>query len=491
MNRFLNMPMVLAAFILAASVFAAQLWVSASCSVAYAAASSDFCYRTSVDINNTTGADLSAYPVAVTVNVFDLIAGGRVNDFAWDIFAADPSNIEVESMAQSIATDADKTIFIVATVPDTQTITYNLYTGNAEYIRDQGMYFHQASGADLVTVTDHADFDLTDNFEIIVDLSTTTPDAATYIVDKVSGNTGYRVHTTTTGAGKLAFTVGNGAATSTLEADFDGIEYAKATFDAGAASDMDISYWVSGAWVSQADQDAAYASVAVNALNIGIGDAVVTAAAYTGHIYSVEIRDNVGAASYSKVDQWNFSPASITETQTGEPGNSYTWLGTVAGVVTHSAAYSLVHTQASVTATVGPTALNTGSASVIASRTTADLIGATNIGGTTGFTTVPLGSERWRSFPVLGTVIFDFIIDDTTIATTALKFAITALFAILFGGVAFKYIGGSIGLFAFMITFVGMFGGAVAVEFLPPWWGVVPGVVMMILFMFIRPRFSQ
>ena len=321
----------------------------------------DFCRQTDVFVTKVSPGNLTDYPVAVTIDLRAYVDGNTLSEFGWDILPV--QGAEVPAMVQDIDPgDVTSTLWLQGDLLGSEaTVTFNVYTGNANFKRDQGIPLHQASGADSLSVPDNAVFDITDNIEVIVHADTDTPDQAGILVDKLNGNDGYQLEVTTTGAGSILATVGSGAATDTLEVAWTGDETIRMTFDAGAANDLDISFLnTSGVFVSQGDTDTAFASLGTNGDNILIGTS------FDGVILEVEIRDDVGLGSYAKVAQWSFNARDITETQTGTAGNSWTYIGTVEELIsTHDATYTLINDQSGLSIGIGDAPLvSTASTSI-------------------------------------------------------------------------------------------------------------------------------
>lgn len=442
----------------------------------------DFCYRTPVTIAKSTAGDLDEYPLAVTLNVNRLSQAGRIGDHGWDVLPADGTTELASRLVQDVDTNTDTTVWLIGDVPGSGSNLFDLYSGNAAQQWDGGVYFHQPSGADAVSVPDDATLDITDDLDIIVTLSTSTPDAATMIVDKLTANAGYEVRQTTTGAGKLAFSVGNGAATSTLEADWDGTETtARFRFDAGAANDMDISYLVAGAFVSQASQDAGYASLGTNAQAVAIGST------FNGEITEVEIRDDVGLGTYAKVSQWSFNAADVAETQAGTSGNGWTYLGTVADSIgSNNATYSFVRDQSDLTVTLGATIPTFGALGSQASEPAANVVGALTTGDAT--------SNSGTLFAGMGTLgsTINTAIGGTELAPTAFRFFIVAAFAIAMGGLAFlvvhRVMPGADGAAEIVaaIVIIAFFGVGAAVQLISVLYAMIAGFLVLIAWLAVK-----
>jgi len=342
----------------------------------------DFCRQTDIFVTKVSPGNLSNYPVAVPIDLRAYVDGNTLSEFGWDILPV--QGAEVPAMIQDIDPGDVESIFWIQgdLLGSEATVTFNVYTGNADFKRDQGILLHQASGADSLSVLADAVFNITDNIEVIVHADTDTPDQNGILLDKLNGNNGYQLEVTTTGAGSILATVGSGAATDTLEVAWTGDETIRMTFDAGAVNDLDISFLnAAGVWVSQGDTNTTFASLGTHGNDLLIGTG------FDGVIQEVEIRDDVGLGSYAKVAQWSFDARDITETQTGTDANSWTYIGTVEELIsTHDATYTLINDQSGLSVAIGTAPLVSGASSSIqgvafalsALDSIAGLAGATN-----------------------------------------------------------------------------------------------------------------
>ncbi len=436
----------------------------------------DFCYRTPITVAKSSAGNLTAYPVGVDMNIRSFVTGQRLGTFAWDALPVNPGFVELQGVLQDVRSGASASTFWIHTdLVGSGSVALNLYTGSSDMARNQGIRFHQGSGRDVVKVTDHADFDITDDLDIIIEVEADSASQTAYIVDKLTGNNGYRAHVTTTSGGSLAFTVGSGAATDTLEVAWDGSnETVRFRFDAGAASDMDIAFRdTDNNWVSQGSQDAAYASLGTNAIDIGFGDAAAAATAgFDGTIRNVEIHDVSG-----KVAQWTFNPYDLTETAhpTASP---WTFTGTVDDLmVGHDGTYSLTRDQDNLTVTLGATAFNFSDPTATSSETTAEFVGLL---GTTNFATTS-ASPVWESWGTLGSAL-STAIGSTDLTTTSFKYLIVLALATFSGGLIYlksRDMDEKLAELLFAFTFIVLFGTAAGVEFLPAWWSVITGFVVL------------
>ena len=165
----------------------------------------EFCFRADVTVSKANAGDLDDYPLAIRLNLNQLIAQGRAGENGWDFVTTDAGLIQATPMAQDTATAAETTLWTVADIVGGSpgTTPLKLFTGHAEFQRDQGMYFHTASGASSVTVPNHADFQITDDLLVIVRANTLTPDQTGNLLDRHNGNNGYALELSSTGDGKI------------------------------------------------------------------------------------------------------------------------------------------------------------------------------------------------------------------------------------------------------------------------------------------------
>ncbi len=436
---------------------------------------SDFCYRTQLDVLNSTGGVLTNYPVAAVLNVNALVNQDKLSDAGWDFKPVNPGFSEVPGFIQDVETDANSTVFLSVSAASGVTVSYQMYTGSADYKRDQGMYFESTnSGADSATVADHADFDLTDTFEIIVDAETATADQDGGLVDKydAGSNSGYSLDVTSTGSGKIRARVGNGAATTSLEVDWGGDELVRSIFDSALTNDLAIYFGDgSGGWTLQDETNTGYASIAANAT------AITIAGSYDGEIREIQINDNLNDPSYAKVSQWSFNADELSQTQEGTSGNSWQWLGTIEDVTaSHDATYDLTNTQTNITRTLRATAFNFSDPASQASDTTADFLGSV---GTTDFSA---SGTAWQDFGLLGEAL-TLAVGGTSLSTTAFKFALTLMVALALAILGFWFTKNE-DLFALLVIII--ISVSAIVQFIPPWWAVISGFMVFAGWMTVR-----
>ena len=428
----------------------------------------EFCFRTTVTVTKGTTGNLTDYPIALqSINGRGFVTGRKLGTYGWDLYPVNQGNSEIHALVQDIEPGDDVTTWwIRGDVIGSASVTYDLFSGHSDAQRNQAMGFF---GSDLVTVTDHADLDPGDNFDVIVEAETDTPDQDGDLVDKVTGLTGYRLAVSSTSTGRLVATVGSGAATSSLEVPWTGgAQRIRMRFDAGATNDLDVSFYSSstGAWVSQGSMNTGYASVAANAAAFVIGDT------FTGLISEVELRDNVGG-TYRKVAHWGFNPIDIDQT-TADTDTPWNFTGTVDDLIgPHDGSYTLVRDQSAFSVTVSPTAFNFSDPSPQAEDDLADLVGSV---GSFDFSTTT-ANPPWRNVGTLGAAIAQAV-DGTELAPTAFKFLIVLGLIVFAGGTLFIRTGSEAG---FAIVAIVLFGIAAAIGFLPPWWAVIPGFVILAL----------
>lgn len=340
----------------------------------------DYCYRAKVTVTNSSGSAINAGdPIAWQdgsqnaiiyagqLHDQEYIDGMVTNSHGWDAFVFNYDLSEVELTAQDMDLNPARWwVRAPSVIPNGDTATMWLYMGSNENKRNQGFFL---DSTDKITVTDHADFDLTDHLEIIVTVETYVPAQTGAFLNKWTANTGYFFGVVN--AGGTSRFVGL-VDTSTLYADlvptWDGSEVKlRMTYDDPV---LNIDYWntTTEAWVNLATDGAAN-TLTANAQDIEIGPFL------QGIMREVEIRDNFAQATYAPVARWGMHAINISEASEANP----TYTGTVENELnagTHDGAYSLTRDMTGISVAIGPMALVAAGSAVSTTTTLADVVGA-------------------------------------------------------------------------------------------------------------------
>lgn len=159
---------------------------------AYAAelAPVDYCYRTIISVTNNTGGDITDRLVNFSINSSSLRTSSYLGTQAFDLMLT-PSSLtpEIGIFAQDLgSTTANWWIQASGTITNGSTGQYYLSTGNASAKKDQSI---SMTGNDSVAVTDHADYDITDNLTLIARAFTSAGAQNATLLCKWTANTGY------------------------------------------------------------------------------------------------------------------------------------------------------------------------------------------------------------------------------------------------------------------------------------------------------------
>ena len=297
------------------------------------AAPAGFCWRTPVTITNNTGSAITDGAARFTFPANTYISQNIVDPRAWDLVATTPGLNEIEVIAQGIIVVTTSPFWIqIPSLPDGDTTEYSIYSGSPEAKRNAGMFM---TGGDTSVVTDHADFDLTDDYRITVSVETDGTAVAATLLDKMAGGgTGYRLRTINDG-GVLK-----------VEATIDGTSITGTWPGGPTVITMTVelpNLTLAFDGITQVSTAAAVSSTA-NAENIVVGLGL------TGTIHGVRITDNLNTTE-SIVADWGFDASSMAETSAADP----TYTGTVAdyGPGGHTLTYTFTRPQTGIVAAAG------------------------------------------------------------------------------------------------------------------------------------------
>lgn len=307
----------------------------------------DYDYSMTVAIDNQSGGALANTPIAINMNPSSLISGGFLQADAEDWRPVDGGEAALNGVAQGMASTS-ATWWIDVTQADGNLSTYAFHMGNNTATRDQGFRFDGTT--DTITTADHADLDITNNLTLSV---TTTlvawPSSGTFISKSGAYAVGAQLNGATeeffctltlAGAGAITLTADSDDNSDPLEA---GTEYnVVCSMEAGPPNDRPRLF-VNGVL---SDSELHTDNIVSNASTVILGASVngYLAMARVGH---------TSIASPTWVLQYDFEPDDLVETQQGNSGNSWTWLGMVedvsAGGSDHDGDYSLTRDMTGIT----------------------------------------------------------------------------------------------------------------------------------------------
>ena len=127
------------------------------------AAISDYEYAMTIAIDNQSGSALADTPIAVTMNPSGMIAQSFLQADAEDWLPVDVNQTELDGVAQGMSSSSQPW-WIDVTQADGSLSLYEFHMGYSSATRDQRFRFDGTT--DTITVTDHADLDITDDLLI-------------------------------------------------------------------------------------------------------------------------------------------------------------------------------------------------------------------------------------------------------------------------------------------------------------------------------------
>lgn len=442
----------------------------------------DFCFRTSVAVTKSSTGNLTAYPVAVEVTSYNWVAVGTLNQYGWDMLPVDASGAEIDGMLQDMAeTDTSPSTwwFISDVAGDGATTNLQLYTGSVSVQRDQQMYFDDQCGnlgscnPDKLTITDHANLRQTDDFDVVVDIATSTAAQTGLLVDKFNGLSGYELGTTTTPVNSIYFKIGTGSAVTSVTSTWDGgYETVRGRFSSGAGNDLFLYYYnyTTNTWTTRTQRNTGVGSIASTTDDLAIGEGFV------GGLHGVELWNNVGASNYGKIFDFEFDAEDITQTQEGTAANSWVWQGTVTDIDDtagpHNGTYEFVRDQSMLDTDLKATSYQFSDAATVATDAVSDIFGDIGSGN---FAVTPT-NPNWQSLGIFGDAL-DNAVDSSPVAVTSFMFMITLIISLVIAVVAWFITGKNETVFA--ITLIVCFGLSAGVGIIPRWWGVLTGFVIL------------
>ena len=324
----------------------------------------DYCYRLTITVTNSGGA-LTDYPVAFNLNSGQMADQGVIHDLLLDMRPVTTGGVTLELTAQDRTLNPARWWVTLPSIPASGSVAFNIYMGDDALSRNQGFYFDGTT--DTITVTDHADLDITDEMEARVKFQTDNGDQDGWFVTKGTASTGYRFGLESTGSGNIRAEVD----TQTLDVAFptgaeyvDGGEvYARMRYIDPTLS-VDFYNTVTDIWDQQSTAVHA-GGITANVVDLVMGDS------FTGTLRDVELRDQLNS-SERKVAQWGMNAQDITELPSVDP----TYTGTVTDeLVGHNGAYSLSRAQSALTTSVGPVSLQYANTAITVSEALATILG--------------------------------------------------------------------------------------------------------------------
>lgn len=332
---------------------------------------SEWCYRTPVTVTNATGAQLDDFGIRVPMNGTGLVTSGSMAPQAWNVR---PTLGGFSSDAETFIQDTDSSTgawwFRADGLPNGASFTYQVYTGNREHRRDNGIFF---TGADTVAVADNAALQITDELAVTVELDLTdgtTPQTGA-LVDKHNGAAGYNLLLIDDGGVlKLRALIDTEWVQSNWGAAWTGESVViRMTYD-----DPVVTLRVEGLTV--ASGSLSVGPIGTPAIAVGIGTNLAN-----GTIRNVTIADNIATAE-TLVAGWSFDPERViggttivgcTEVTAVNP----TYTGTCPDFTGngHQATYTFTRDQTGISFAVGAVALTSAPVLVAFADQVFDVLG--------------------------------------------------------------------------------------------------------------------
>ena len=349
------------------------------CRIAHAqtyTSAQDYCYRSQITVTNSGGAVSTPMMIPVEFSAATLSSQSYIGVYGWDLRSTDAALVGVESEAHlddgaGGLSNTARLWFQSATVPAGESTNY-LFMGNNAVQSDFGLVFDGTS--DTVTgATGVAAVQPSDNFTVRARANTTAEHAtAGWIVSDfdAAGPSGYRMGTIdVTGTKYLRCQVDS----TTVDVAWDGsdgfleCQYQDPTL---TASHFDTS----NALVAS---NTASESQPIGAAGAGVDWTV--GEKFAGTIREAGLLTTTHTTPVWQL-RWMFQPRELTETQEGNAGNGWVYLGTAEDSTTNPAqnrdgSYSLTRDTTGVTAAFGPVTTQFADASTTVSARIADIFG--------------------------------------------------------------------------------------------------------------------
>jgi hypothetical protein len=329
-------------------------------------APSAYCYRIDITTTNNTAGVLTDHGVRAEVPAASFISIGQLQEDGMDFrpTAGGYSN-EQTAWAQDLDSSAAPWWFRVDSLAAGASKTFRIYTGNTSEQRDNGIFF---TGSDLVTIADHADFDITDELaiEATVQILDATPQNA-QIVDKWDANQGYSLELVDVASVMyLRVRLDGGSYDVAWDSSWtDEPTKFRVEFDQAQANDVIV--YANGASVGSTNLG--LASITANAENIAVGSGLGS-----GVVHRVRISDTIAGDEVTK-GRWSFTADSCTETTSSDPSFQGTCSDSSGN--NHAAAYTFSRAQSgTVSVSVGSIALTSAPLLVTAADSVNDVVGS-------------------------------------------------------------------------------------------------------------------
>lgn len=324
----------------------------------------DFCYRATVAVSNTTGSTITNKPVRLIFDAAAAVANGWMNSEGWDIVPSTTGNVEVEVMTQDLASATSAWWLVVPSLATGSTQNFIIYLGNDEQRRDNGVYF---DSGDVMTAVDAAAFDITDNLTLTVELDVldiTGQDSV--IAGHWDSSEGYRMRFVNSGGSLVVQAQIDG---TVLNAAWPGVaggqETVRMRFASDPGNDLFIEHFTGGAWVPIASADTDLPSITAPT-----GGPTFT---WGTSLADTTIRNTLLEDVSAIVAHWLFDGVAGTETSAVAPNYTGTF-DDVSGNG-HTATYAFVRVVAQTPAVTGPVELNSAPQIVTITKTGATLLG--------------------------------------------------------------------------------------------------------------------
>lgn len=169
------------------------------CASADSTLPSDYCYRQNITITNNKTTDMNYKSIRLVKDTQTLINSNIIENSQNTFSLANPSLSNIE-FAFANFNDVASPLWIVPTnLNSGGSNIYSLFYGTNNHYRDSGIYFE---GDSTATVGDSTDLQLTNNFNIIVDINplnfaTTCPTSSSdspILLNKLLGLDGYKIN---------------------------------------------------------------------------------------------------------------------------------------------------------------------------------------------------------------------------------------------------------------------------------------------------------
>ena len=434
----------------------------------------NFCYRTPIQVTKSNAGNLTNYPVAARISGTQMVSSQVISPYAFDVLSVNSSGTEISATIQDITTGATSpsTWWITADVTGNATTEYQLYTGKADQYNNRSVYFSPqcANGVDdgtcndSVTVSDASGLDITNNLSVQAWINGTA-DQDGVIVSKLNGVDGYKYYLSSTSTGYLIAEIGDGSATTTLAAAYDGTQ--KNTRMTFASGTLNIDFQDStGTWVNQATKATGFSAIGTNSTNLTIGTGL------DADVLEIVISTGYDTASWLPQLDLGFNGVDMAETQRGTSANSWVYQGTVADLTgNHSPTYEFIRPQTDFTTVVLPTVFSTADVTTQAEDAVRNIIGDLGEGNFAETTTA-----AYRNLGLFGDIL-DQAAKGTSVTTNSFMFMMLMLLSLGLGIFVYNRTDQNETVFAVIVIVI--FGIGAGLGMIPRWWAIIPGIIAL------------